>query len=230
MNITIEQIQELERKISYIFQNNDLVYESLSHPSLKQHPGSNKLDYERLELLGDAVLSMVITEELFNRYLNYDEGKLAKIRANLVCKERICEVADQISLQNYIAMTKGEEISGGRKNPNNIENAMEAVIAAIYLDGGFHAVRKVILYLWGRYFQLDLQSIEEPKSSLQEYAQGKAMEIPRYEVLSKEGKDHDPKFKVKVILSDGSADYGEGRTVKSAEKLAAQNLLKQLGE
>src|SRR5262249_6874334 len=144
----------LEQLINYHFKDKSLLIEALSHPSLKQHGHSVALqrNYERLELLGDAVLGFVITEILFKNFAEFNEGKLARIRSNLVCKDMLCHVAAKLKLADYIIMTEGEEISGGRSNPNNIENAMEALIAAIYLDSDIHMVRQVIQNLWQESF------------------------------------------------------------------------------
>jgi ribonuclease III len=160
----------LEQAVNYNFDNKDLLFEALSHPSLKQHDNLHK-NYERLEFLGDAIISFIITEMLFKEFFVHDEGTLAKIRAYLVSKELLCKVADKINLADYIIMTHGEQALGGRKNPNNIENTMEALIAAIYLDSNLTVTQKIIVNLWGEFISVKNLADYDPKSTLQELAQ-----------------------------------------------------------
>lgn len=222
-------MEKLEQAIGYNFSNKDLLIEALSHPSLRQHVRKNapSRDYERLELLGDAIIGFIITEIIFKNYTNYDEGKLAKAKAYLVCKDMLCKVAERINLSEYIIMTHGEEFSGGRVNPNNIENTMEALIAAIYLDSNIDKVRLVIKNLWSDFlFNIDL-SHSDPKTALQELAQSIDNHQPIYEVVQKEGLAHSPTFTVLVKVQHYQQE-GQGRSVKSAEKDAAMKLLEIL--
>jgi ribonuclease III len=222
-------MKELEKAINYYFNNQNLLLEALSHPSLRQHVTKNapSRDYERLELLGDSIIGFVITEIIFKNYSNFDEGKLAKIKAYLVCKDMLCKVADTINLANYIIMTHGEEASGGRLNPNNIENTMEALIAAIYLDSNIDTVKLVIKDLWSDFlFNIDLSS-SDPKTALQELSQSIDHNQPIYEVIQKEGSAHSPIFTVLVRVNQYE-QKGQGRSVKAAEKDAAEKLLKLL--
>ena len=150
-------ITRLEQLINYQFKNPELIFEALSHPSLKQHESDWRKNYERLEILGDAILGFLVTELVFNIYNKADEGGIAKIKSYLVSKETICCVAKKINLANFIIMTKGEEESGGRVNPNNIENAMEALIAAVYLDGGMENIKAIVTELWSEFlYDFDL--------------------------------------------------------------------------
>ena len=136
-----QHIAGLENALNYKFKNLALLKEALSHPSLKQHDNTI-VDYERLELLGDSILGFLITEMIFNNFLFYEEGSIAKIKAYVVSRETIVKVAETLCLSEYILMTIGEEKSGGKTNQNNIENVMEALLAAIYLDSDIHQVKK----------------------------------------------------------------------------------------
>lgn len=223
----MEDLKKLQCDLGYSFKDVDLLSCSISHPSLKQIKNDAK-DYERLEFLGDAVLGMIITEAIYIKFYAVDEGRLAKIRAALVCKESICKVAKHLKLEDIMIMTRGEELSGGRSNLNNVENVMEAIIGAIYLDGGLEEARKVVLSLWGELIAVGDMVADDPKSSLQEWSQSRSMSIPRYDVVSREGESHSPTFKVMVTIDDLSPEHGEGRSIKAAEKDAARKLLQRV--
>ena len=216
----------LQKKLGYSFKNIALLNEALHHPSLKQHSSNKGInDYERLEFLGDSILGFIITEDIFKRFQSKDEGSLAPIRSYLVCKDTICRVAASLGLSLHIQMTKGEELSGGRENPSNVENTMEAIIAAVYLDSNIEETRRVVIALWSDVLSQELSSmITDYKSSLQEWSQSLSMSIPHYEVVSKTGDAHDPLFKVAVMVSSLPPEYGEGRSIKAAEKIAAEKM------
>ena len=219
-----DYIAKLEQSISYRFKNPDLLREALSHPSLKQHESEWRKNYERFEIFGDAILGFLVTEILFNTYNKSNEGTIAKIKSYLVSKETICHVAEKINLANFIIMTNGEETSGGRVNPNNVENAMEALIAAIYLDGGIENVKIIVTELWSEFLlNFDLTQ-NDPKTSLQEWSQGNKYGMPYYETVNKEGLVHMPHFTVRVTAGPYK-ETGHGTSIKSAEKDAAKKLL-----
>ncbi len=218
----------LEDSINYKFKNLDLIHEALSHPSLKQNDTKWPKDYERFEILGDSILGFLITEILFNKYQKSDEGSIAKIKAYLVSKDTLCRVAGKINLADFILMAKGEEHSGGRINPSNIENTMEALIAAIYIDSNIDQTRVVIKNLWSELLDnFDINQMD-PKTVLQEWSQSKQYGIPNYEIIEKAGKSHTPNFKVSVIIGDYK-EIGYGKSIKNAEKAAAKKLLDRLG-
>ncbi|WP_342259443.1 ribonuclease III [Candidatus Tisiphia endosymbiont of Metellina segmentata] len=218
--------EKLEQDIGYNFNNKALLLEALSHPSLKQHVLKHGIqkNYERLELLGDAIINFIITEILFKNFSTYDEGKLAKIRAYLVCKESLCKVAAKINLSDYIIMTHGEEVLGGRQNPNNIENTMEALIAAIYLDSNIDTTQKIVYNLWYEFISITDLADYDPKTTLQELAQKKGIERPVYEVIKREGSPHASIFTV-LVKMEAYQQTGTGHSVKEAEKVAARKLM-----
>ncbi|WP_341749626.1 ribonuclease III [Candidatus Tisiphia endosymbiont of Sialis lutaria] len=225
----LSTLEKLEQDIGYNFNNKDFLLEALSHPSLKQHTVKHGVqkNYERLELLGDTIINFVITEILFKNFSTYDEGKLAKIRAYLVCKELLCKVAAKINLSDYIIMTYGEELLGGRQNPNNIENTMEALIAAIYLDSNIDAVKKIVNDLWYEFIDIIDLADYDPKSTLQELAQKKGTKKPVYQVIKREGSPHSSIFTV-LVQMDEYQQTGTGHSVKEAEKVAARKLMNYL--
>jgi dsRNA-specific ribonuclease len=165
-----------------------------------------------------------VTEMLFNIYNKSDEGIIAKIKSYLVSKETICQVATKINLANFIIMTKGEEDSWGRTNSNNVENAMEALIAAIYLDSNIENVKIIVTKLWSEFLHnFDLNQID-PKTSLQEWSQGNKYGMPHYEIVNKKGLVHMPHFTV-CVSTGPYKETGHGNSIKSAEKDAAKKLL-----
>ena len=221
-----EQISGLEQSINYQFKNLSLIQEALTHPSLKQI-NRTKHGYERLELLGDSVLGFLVAEMIFHKFPQYEEGKLAKIKAYAVSCTTLVEIASQIKLADYMVMTQGEEDSGGRSNRNNIENTMEALIGAIYLDSNVETIRKIVVTLWEKHVANVNFSEADPKTHLQELLQSKMHIMPIYEVIRKEGSDHSPVFTVKVSANSYN-EIGSGKSIKEAEKLAAKKLLHSL--
>lgn len=221
-----EKLNSLEKRLDYKFNNIDFLIEALTHPSMKQIDNSIR-DYERLELLGDSILGFLITEMIFNKYTKYEEGNLAKIKAHVVSSGTLVKIASTIDLSSYLIITQGEENSGGRSNPNNIENAMEALLAAIYLDSNIENVRRIVKKFWYESVNNVDFSAADPKTYLQEYLQKKRLDIPKYELINQEGPVHAPLFTVKVS-SNNLFKFGEGKSIKDAEKDAARKLLKLL--
>lgn len=221
-----EKLNLLEKTLNYKFNNTGFLIEALTHPSMKQIDTSIK-DYERLELLGDSILGFLVTEMVFNKYTKYEEGNLAKVKAHVVSNATLVKIASTINLADYLIMTSGEETSGGRSNPNNIENAMEALLAAIFLDSNIENVRKIVRKLWKQSVDNIDFSAADPKTYLQELLQKKKLNIPKYELINQEGPVHAPLFTVKVSSSDVFI-FGKGKSIKEAEKDAARKLLKLL--
>lgn len=226
IDLSHQHVILLEQKLNYQFKNLELVFEALSHPSLNQEKSEHK-NYERFEMLGDSILGFLITEILFNKYKNYEEGNLAKIKGYLVSKDVICLAAEKINLADFIIMTKGEENSGGRLNPNNIENTMEALIAAIYLDSSIDVVKNIINNLWSEFLHdFDLNEMD-PKTSLQEWSQKNKLGLPHYKILQSEGPSHLPNFIVQVSTGLYN-ETGQAHSIKNAEKDAAKKLLSRV--
>ncbi len=228
MLVMTNSFTQLEKALNYKFKNLALLEEALSHPSLKQI-ANNKINYERFELLGDSILGFLVTEMIFNRFDNYAEGTIAKIKAYVVSRDTLVKVANTLNLAEYIIMTNGEEHSGGRVNSNNIENTMEALLAAIYLDSNLEKTREIVNTLWADHIENIDFSVADPKTYLQEWLQHEAQQMPTYEVIKQDGPMHAPIFTVQVHAG-GASQIGTGNSIKDAEKNAARKMLKELNQ
>jgi ribonuclease-3 len=219
---------KLQEILNYHFTDEMLLREALSHPSLH---GNNQFlgkDYERLEFLGDAVVNLIITDILYQRFKSLVEGDLAKIRAYLVSKDFMVKIAGEIQLSDYIIMGSSEEISGGRYNPNNLENVLEAILGAIYLDGGLEKAMMVVSKFWSQFIKADIAEFADPKTALQELLQERGVSLPKYEVVCKAGSSHAPEFEVACIVESVGSENGYGKSIKSAAKEAAIKMLARI--
>ena len=227
---SIDKIEALQKALNYQFKNESILIQALSHPSLRQHISSTDdvtLDNERLELLGDSVIGFVITELIYKNFANYNEGKLATVKSHLVCKDMLCKIGLKINLNETIIMTHGEEASGGRHNPSNIENAVEALMAAIYLDSDIETTARIIKELWREFLSAPDLTDTDVKSALQELVQSMGPFRPIYEIVAKSGSAHAPLFTVEVNVRDHK-QTGSGHSIKAAEKDAARKMLEVL--
>ena len=216
-----EQLKELEEKISYHFQDKHLLAQALTHSS---YANEHRLDHnhcnERLEFLGDAVLEIVTSDFLYHKYTEKPEGDLTKIRASIVCEPTLAYCAEAINLGSYLFLGKGEDATGGRNRNSVVSDAMEAVIGAIYLDGGFASAKEYI----HRFILNDIehkQLFYDSKTILQEIIQSRQDGELSYEILKEEGPDHNKAFYVEVFIGDVDYGTGKGRTKKAAEQQAA---------
>ena len=225
-----ERLAAFEEKIGYTFKNKNLLHEALSHSSYANECKKGRNSNERLEFLGDSVLSIVISEHLFNHFKHLPEGDLTKIRASLVCEKALFEFSKQISLGEFILLGKGEENTGGRTRPSIVSDAFEAVIAAVFLDGGMEAAREYVLGFIPK--DLDRNSakkLQDYKTILQEIIQRNPEEKVEYVLRSQSGPDHDRHFVVEVCLNTNVIGHGEGHSKKQAEQQAAKEALKLMG-
>lgn len=223
MNKIIEElVAKTESDLNYSFKNKNLLLEALTHPSYIVE--QKLLNNERLEFLGDAVLNLIIAETLFHKHKDIREDKLSSIRAKLVSCDALCYVGNKIDLKNKILISLGEERNGGRDNLRNIENAFEAIIAAIFIDGGMESAKKFVSYHWNDLFDNHAILGIDSKSFLQEWAQ-KNKKIPVYQVLSSDGPSHAPKFEIMVSVEAVGSEKAFGNNKKDAEKKAAQNFI-----
>lgn len=216
--------KELEYSIGYNFVNKELLTEALTHPSAEI---VNKKNYERLEFLGDSVLSLIIANSLYNKFQSSHEGDLSISHAKLVNSVTISKIALSISLGDYIIMGMGEENSGGRSNISNLENAMEALIGGMYLDCGYEMTKGIVLKLWKEFLNVPLAQLSEMdyKSKLQIVLQKTGKPLPRYQISSQIGPQHLPIFTIECAV-DRYITYGEGHTRKIAEQEAAKRMLR----
>lgn len=221
---------QFEQLLGYEFKNSDLLHEALSHSSYANENKKHRNSNERLEFLGDSVLSIVVSEYLFSNYKNLPEGELTKIRASLVCESSLFEFAQRIKLGEYILLGKGEENTGGRERPSILADAFEAVIAAIYLDGGYEPAKKHIL----RFIPENIKShgdvgFNDFKTILQEIIQKNPEEHVTYSLESESGPDHAKEFTVVVNLNSNIIGRGTGKSKKQAEQQAAKSALELMG-
>ncbi|MBQ5321737.1 MAG: ribonuclease III [Oscillospiraceae bacterium] len=224
-----DNLAVLEEKIGYSFRNRELLENALKHTSFVNERRRGEKSNERLEFLGDSVLSLTVAEYLFSQNDRYPEGEMTKMRANLVCEAALSEYAAKISLGDFLYLGHGEEIGGGRHRPSITSDAFEAVIAAIYLDGGFDTAKKFIL----RFIEEKLSqnyTEEDYKTIFQEVIQKNPEEKIRYVLVGETGPDHDKRFKVELMLNSNVIASAEGKSKKQAEQLAAKEALELMGE
>jgi ribonuclease-3 len=186
-------------------------------------------DNQRLEFLGDRVLGLVISEMLFTAFPDEDEGALARRLAALVRQDGLDQVAREIELGKYLLLSRGEEEGGGRKNPAILADACEALIGALYLDGGLEMARRFIERHWRSKMDAEAKPPQDAKTTLQEWAQAAGLALPLYTVVKSEGPPHDPVFEVSVSVAGQKPVTARGRSKRAAEQAAARGLLDQVG-
>ena len=215
-------VRELEQLIEYHFSNRELLENAMRHSSYVNEFRNQKMsDNERLEFLGDAVLELASSEFIFHNYPKMPEGDMTKLRASIVCEPTLAQCAADIELGSFLRLGKGEEMTGGRKRDSIVSDAMEALIGAIFLDGGFANAKEFV----GKYILNDVENKKlfyDSKTILQEIVQSafKGEKI-NYHLVKEEGPDHDKTFVVQVFVGEKEFAVGSGRTKKSAEQKAA---------
>lgn len=227
-----KKLLDFQEIIGVSFNNIDLLDNALTHTSYaNQHNLTYNHHNERLEFLGDAVLSIVVSEYLYKKYKNKPEGKLTKIRAGVVCESSLAEIARKLSVNQYLRIGKGEELSGGREKDSLIADACEAIIAAIYLDKGIEAVKEFIIKNLSSKIEITGKgkSYNDYKTRLQEYIQKGTMAVIKYMVVSESGPDHNKRFETEVYLNEKCYGSGMGKSKKEAEQNAAKVALNSLG-
>ena len=222
-----EAIRSFEQRLGYEFSNLSLLVEALTHSSIAS---DFRKDNQRLEFLGDRVLGLVMAEALLEIDQTAPEGTLAPRFNALVRKETCAEVARQIELGGVLKIGRSEMLSGGRRKDALLGDGMEAVIAAIYKDGGFEIAKTIIIKLWGDRIKNVKVDARDAKTMLQEWAQARGQNPPNYEVISRSGPDHAPDFLVKVILDSGETSEALAGSKRQAEQMAAKALLQKIGE
>ncbi len=224
------RIYQLEEKIGYRFNNRELLKRALMHTSYSNEHRMGKLDNnERLEFLGDAVLEVISSDFLYHEYPDYPEGKLTRLRASVVCEPTLALCSREIELGSYLLLGKGEDATGGRNRDSIVSDAMEAVIGAIYLDGGFEPARAFVM----RFILNDIETkhlFYDSKTILQEMIQSEHKDQLVYELLKEEGPDHDKQFTTRVMLGSTELGRGKGRTKKASEQEAAYYAILKLKE
>ncbi len=228
----MSQYDELQNRLGYQFRDPELLKLAVTHPSVAHEQGTPTQTNQRLEFLGDAVLQLVLTRELYEKYTDLEEGPLTKARAKLVNRRTLAGHGGVLNLGAHLILSRGEETHGGRERPSALADAYEAVVGAVFVDGGFDAARQFIL----REFSNDLGGLEvipimeNPKGELQELLQATSTEAPQYHVVSATGPDHDRVFECTVHHGGVELARGSGKSKKAAESEAALAALTKLRE
>jgi ribonuclease-3 len=224
--------EALQERLGYVFRDPALLQLALTHPSVAHEHNAVLETNQRLEFLGDAVLQLVLTRELYEKFPAFDEGPLTKARAKLVNRRTLAERARHLAIGAHLIVSRGEEMHGGRERPSALADTYEALLGAVFLDGGFEAAREFIL----REFQapfgglLVIPVLENPKGELQELLQAVSPEAPHYDVVSASGPDHDRIFECTVHHGGAELARGQGKSKKAAESEAALAALTRLRE
>ena len=225
----MKSIQQLQQVIHYQFHNITFLEVALTHSSYANEMRHQVRYNERQEFLGDAVLSIIVSDYLFNNY-TVPEGDLTKLRAALVCERSLDVMANKIGLGDYLRLGHGEEMTGGRTRPSIIADAFEALIAAIYLDSGIESAREFVLPFVNEMLEHeDSLSFKDYKTILQEIIQQNPEEKLVYKLVGEKGPDHDKRFVVEVLLNSNVIGKGQGRSKKTAEQMAAKEALELMG-
>ncbi|WP_333023075.1 ribonuclease III [Wolbachia endosymbiont of Pentidionis agamae] len=205
--------------IDYCFKNTSLLEEAFTHPSMsKKNNKGQVVNYERLEFLGDSILNMIVSEMLFVLFPQEQEGDLARRKMDLVSGGTIAGIAKAINLNQFIIMNNSERYNGGEYNPRNLENVLEALIGAIYLDGGFDSAKNFVTTYWKKLAQDMITPPQDYKTALQEWTQKNKLPLPCYKLISKVGESHRPEFTISVFIEK----YGEVSSCAYSKKLAEQ--------
>lgn len=218
----------LQNSIGYHFKNTALLSRALTHSSYANEYNLSAGDNERLEFLGDSVLGFITAEYLFSNHRDFPEGELTKLRAYAVCEKSLFAYAQEIELGKYLKLGKGEERTGGRERPSVLSDAFEAVIAAIYLDGGMEEAKKFVLRFVVPYVEAK-PTFKDYKTALQEVVQQNHGEALEYVLVSESGPDHNKRFEIEVHLNSNVLGRGVGGSKKKAEQNAAKEALELMG-
>jgi ribonuclease III len=223
-------LNSLQKEIQYQFRDPGLLRQALTHPSVAHEQGRLVQHNQRLEFLGDAVLGVVLTRELYEKFPDVSEGPLTKARAQMINRRTLAEQARQIDLQDHLILSRGEEANLGRSRASALADAFEALIGAVFLDGGFEEVRGFVLRSFHRAFGelTAIPTLDNPKGELQEILQAKSPDAPHYEVVRASGPDHDRDFECVVSHEGIALGRGLGKSKKAAESEAAIAALKKL--
>ncbi len=222
-------METLENKINYKFKNKSYLKEALTHSSYANEGNRRLKSNERMEFLGDSVLSLVSGQYLFEKYPDMPEGELTKLKASLVCTESLMRFAKQIDLGNYLFLGKGELMTGGAERPSILEDAFESLIAAVYLDGGLEKAREFVIGFLKPAIDNHKINFKDYKTILQEVVQQNPDQSVNYVFVGSSGPEHNKVFEVEVHLNSNVIGRGKGKSKKSAEQAAAREALILMG-
>lgn len=223
-------LDELEKSIGYKFNQPKYLYIAVTHSSYANETNGRIKSYERLEFLGDAVLSIVTSEYIFKHCPELPEGELTKLRAALVCEKTLCRFSKQINVGKYLQLSRGERHSGGENRPSILADVFEAILAAIYLDGGIEEARKFVLkFIVPEISNPRIDNFRDYKTDLQEVVQKNPEESIEYVLTNQIGPDHNKRFTVEVRVNNNTIGKGSGKSKKEAEQQAAREALSLMG-
>ena len=225
-------MDELESKLEYRFHDRALLLTALSHSSFaNENKSAGYMSNERLEFLGDSVLGQVVASHLYLSFPKMPEGQMTRLRAELVCEQSLYEVARKLELGTYIRLGKGEEHTGGRERESILADAVEAVIAAMYLDGGLAVAKRFIdSFILSKLSLMETHPLSDYKTALQEHVQRRSGQTLSYELVEESGPDHKKSFTMRVSLNGKPIGTGSGHTKKEAEQYAAKNGLEEISK
>lgn len=229
--MSTRELSLLEEKLGYKFKNIKFLETGVTHSSFSNETKEHVPYNERQEFLGDAVLSIIVSDYIFENYTKLPEGELTKLRASLVCEKSLCGFSNELELGSFLRLGHGEELMGGRERPSILADAFEAVLAAVYLDGGIEPATEVVL----RFVKKALEHVENApfkdyKTLLQEIIQKNPEERLSYVLVGESGPDHDKRFEVDVMLNSNVIGHGIGKSKKAAEQHAAKEALELMGQ
>ena len=223
-------MEQLEKNLKYTFKNKGLLKNALTHSSYANEKKGSTTSNERLEFLGDSVLSIIVSDYIYKNFPNLPEGQLTRLRASLVCEKSLCSFSKQLGVGDYILLGKGERANGGAARPSILADAFEAILAAIYLDGGIEpAKRHVLRFVQSELSHLEHENFKDYKTELQEIIQRNPEEKLTYVLTGETGPDHDKCFTVEVHLNSNVIGEGSGHSKKNAEQAAAKKALLLMG-
>lgn len=221
--MSMPDFDALEGKIGYRFKRRDLLQKALTHSSK-----NNEDNNERIEFLGDRVLNLVMAHALYETFPDETEGNLAKRHSALVQGRMLAVIGNEIDLGEFIILSESERQSGGAENENIVSDAMEALLGAVFLDGGLEPARKIIVELWGENIRTLTEAHQDPKTELQEWVQARGLPLPDYQIIDKSGPDHAPLFIIEVRVEGFDAIQAEGASRRQGEKVAASKMLRKV--
>jgi len=228
--LPVSPLDALQTRLGYFFRDENLLRLALTHPSVAHEQGASVQHNQRLEFLGDAVLQLILTSELYEKFPAMDEGPLTKARAQMVNRRALADQGRRLGLGEHLILSRGEEASGGRQRPSALADTFEALLGAIFLDAGFDAARDIVLRQFREEFgELEvIPNLENPKGELQEILQANSTEAPQYQLESVSGPDHDRLFECAVYHQGVELGRGKGKSKKEAESRAALAALANL--
>lgn len=223
-------MEKLQQNIGYTFKNIALLEHALTHSSFANEKKGKVASNERLEFLGDSVLSIIVSEYIFENFPNLPEGQLTRLRASLVCEKSLCAFSKVLGVGSCLLLGKGERANGGSERPSILADAFEAILAAIYLDGGIEpAKRHVLRFVTEELHHMEHEAFKDYKTELQEIIQRNPEEQLSYVLIGESGPDHDKNFTVEVHLNSNVIGVGSGHSKKNAEQAAARKALELMG-